>query len=370
MPTTDPNATAPITLLDFARRFSDERACAEYLTLLRWPEGFTCPKCGSTKGWLRTDRSAIACSGNHDTSLTAGTVMHKSKQPLTLWFYAAYLVSTLTPGISALQFQRQLGIGRYETAFQMLHKLRAALVAPARERLRGLVEVDDGYVGGPEEGRHGREVETKAIIIVAVEVRWWLDTSGRKARSGHEGHHAEEHQEGDEGFDADGTRGVWRRRAGRVRMAVLPDLKAYTVQEWIEGNIAPTWTDEGGQEHRTIVYSDGLNSYTGLERRGYVHKIIPEHRGRTRTGEWLPMVHLIISNLKRWLLGTHKGAVSSKHLPAYLNEFTFRFNRRFWRGPAFLRALGLTSRPVSPAERPEYETLYSGQYVHPNPMGD
>ena len=296
--------------------------------------------------------------------------MHRSKQPLTLWFYAAYLVSTLTPGVSALQFQKQFGIKRYETAFQMLHKLRAALVAPERERLRGLVEVDDGYVGGKEPGHPGRGTESKATIIVAVEVRWWLDTSGRKAPGGHEGYHAEEHQEGEAGCTPDGKKGVWRRRAGRVRMAVLPDLKAATVQPWINANVAPTWTDDDGVTRQTIVYTDGLNSYARVEKHGYQHAIIAEHHGREETGEWLPMVHLVISNLKRWVDGTHKGAVLPHHLQAYLNEFTFRFNRRFWRGPAFLRALGLTSRALTAAERPEYETLYSGQYVHPNPFED
>ena len=175
--------------------------------------------------------------------MTAGTVMHRSKQPLTLWFYAAYLVSTLTPGVSALQFQKQFGIKRYETAFQMLHKLRAALVAPERERLRGLVEVDDGYVGGKEPGHPGRGTESKATIIVAVEVRWWLDTSGRKAPGGHEGHHAEEHQEGEAGCTPDGKKGVWRRRAGRVRMAVLPDLKAAAKAAGVEPPPPPSGDD-------------------------------------------------------------------------------------------------------------------------------
>jgi transposase-like protein len=358
----------PTTLLDFARRFSDERACAEYLIRVHWPEGFVCPTCGSRQGWLRHDRGAIECAGHHDTSLTAGTVMHRSRQPLTLWFYAAYLVSTLTPGVSALQFQKQLGIKRYETAFQMLHKLRAALVAPDRERLHGLVEVDDGYVGGEEPGRPGRGVKDKAVIIVAVEVRWWLDTSGKKAPGRHEGHHAEEHVEGEAGVTPDGKAGVWRRRAGRVRMSVLPDLKATTVQAWMDANVAPTWTDEADIERKTVIYTDGHSSYAHVNRHGYVHEIIAEHRDKAETGEWLPMVHLIISNLKRWLIGTHKGAVLPHHLQAYLNEFTFRFNRRFWRGPAFLRALGLTSRPLTAAERPEYATLYSGQYVHPNPF--
>jgi hypothetical protein len=129
---------APTYLRDFAAMFSTEEACRDYLFRVRWPNGFTCEKCGS-RSWHYVDpRGVIECGRKHQTSVTAGTIMHKTRTPLTIWFHAAYLVSSLTPGITALQFQKQLGFTRYETAFQTLHKLRSALVAPERERLRPL----------------------------------------------------------------------------------------------------------------------------------------------------------------------------------------------------------------------------------------
>ena len=160
----------PRSLLEFQRLFATEEQCADYLHGIRWPEGFVCPRCGSSTGYALAARRVTECRNGHQVSLTAGTGMHRSKLPLTLWFHAAYLVSTLTPGISALQFQKQLGISRYETAFQLLHKLRSALVAPGREPLRGEVEVDEGFIGGPEEGRPGRGAETKSLVVFGVEI--------------------------------------------------------------------------------------------------------------------------------------------------------------------------------------------------------
>jgi hypothetical protein len=162
--------SGPRSLIEFQQLFASEEQCAEYLRDIRWPAGFVCPNCGSRTGYTLGTRRVTECRNGHQVSLTAGTGMHRSKLPLTLWFHAAYLVSTLTPGISALQFQKQLGISRYETAFQLLHKLRAALVAPDREPLHGEVEVDEGFIGGPEEGRPGRGAETKSLVVFGVEI--------------------------------------------------------------------------------------------------------------------------------------------------------------------------------------------------------
>ncbi len=171
----------PSSLLDFVRMFTTDEACAEYLFRVRHTNGFVCPKCSSQKGWPIAGRGVIECNNGHQVSLKAGTVMHRSRQHLTTWFYAAYLMSTLTPGISALQFQKQLGIKRYETAFNMLHKLRSALVAPEREKLKGEVEVDECYIGGPEKEKPGRSKGKKSLVVVSVEIVRWIDTSGRKA---------------------------------------------------------------------------------------------------------------------------------------------------------------------------------------------
>lgn len=330
----------PQSLLEFQHLFATEKQCEDYLQSIRWPEGFVCPRCGSRVGYVLAARRVTECRNGHQVSLTAGTGMHRSKLPLTVWFHAAYLVSTLTPGISGLQLQKQLGISRYETAFQLLHKLRAALVAPDREPLRGEVEVDEGFIGGPEEGRPGRGAETKSLVVFAVEIIHYVASDPR--------------------HPDDPTARLDKMRAGRVRMSCIPDASAETLMPWCELNIRPG----------SRVTTDGWPAYNGLVKLGYLHQRTLQSEKGKKTGDYLPMVHLIVSNLKRWLLGTYKGAVLPHHLPAYLNEFVFRFNRRFWRGPAFHRALGLLTH----AENwPEYDTLYSvakgseGAWVHPSP---
>lgn len=347
-----PQIDSPRSLLDFVRMFSTDEACTEYLFRVRYPNGFVCPKCSSKKGWPIALRSIVECNNGHQVSLKSGTVMHRSRQDLTTWFFAAYLMSTLTPGISALQFQKQLGIKRYETAFNMLHKLRSALVAPDREKLKSEVEVDECYIGGPEKGRTGRSKGEKSLVVVAVEIVRWVDTSGRKPGRHTTQYDLEGPPEHQERSQADGDP-VSRWRAGRVRMAVVPDASSDTLQPWIESIIAKG----------TKIHTDGWNGYNGLESCGYCHILTLQSHDGHKTGKWLPLVHLLVSNLKRWLTGTHKGAVRSKHLQAYLNEYTFRFNRRFWRGPAFLRALGLA---VNVNNWPQYDTLYSGKWAHPS----
>ena len=330
-----PDLPTPTTIQDFRRMFPDEEACIEYLYMVRWGGGFRCPKCGDGHAHVLKTRGLVQCKNKHQTSVTAGTTMHRSKQPLWSWFYAAFLISTLKPSISAVQFQDQLGIDRNETAFQMLHKLRSALVDPDREPLKGEVEVDEMFVGGKEEGRPGRGAERKALVICAVEVVRWVEPE-----------------------KGDPTKGKERRRAGRVRMSVIPDASGTTLLPWLQKHVAPG----------TVVNTDGWSGYNGAEKLGYTLKRhLQSHKG-AKTGVFLPLVHLMISNLKRVLMGTYKGAVRKKHLQAYLNEFVYRFNRRFWRGPAFLRTLHFL---VNSEKRPEYETLYDvgeeGGWVHPNP---
>ena len=169
-----PRPDFPRTIREFQRRFPDEAACREYLFASRWPEGYRCPACGSELATALSTRLLWQCSAcRHQASVTAGTVLHKTRTPLHYWFWAAYLMATATPGISALQMQRQVGVPRYETAWMMLHKLRRAMVAPERSKLIGPVEVDEAYVGGREAGRPGGRYRfgTHAIVAVAVEVR-------------------------------------------------------------------------------------------------------------------------------------------------------------------------------------------------------
>lgn len=216
----------PHNLFQFGRMFNSEEACRDYLIRVRWPEGFRC-FCGSQKGYWIAERKAFECAQCGEwTYLTQGTVMEKSSTPICIWFLGAYLVTTVTPGISAVQFQRQAGLSRYETAFQILHKLRSAMVRPERGRLSGKVEADETFIGGKEEGRVGRGVINKTLVAGAVEVR-------RNAR---------EH-------------------AGRVRLRIVPDGSAKSLLSFILDNVDPGST----------VVTDGWPSYNNLSRRGYRH---------------------------------------------------------------------------------------------------
>lgn len=320
---------------EFNQMFPDEGACVAYLFELRWPEGFLCPKCGAAAVGIVTTRALVRCKGGHQISVTAGTAMHRSRQKLWDWFYAVFLVSTLTPGVSALQFQKQMGLKRYETAFQFLHKLRSALVDPDRERLKGEVEVDEAFIGGPETIVAGQPME-KAAVVSAIEVV----------------------RREEPGKDKDGNPTTVRRfRAGRIRMAVMPNTKRTSLVPWVIANVAPG----------TLLVTDGTSVYKPLGTQGYTfERHVGNRYGRT-TGDYLTLTGLIVSNLKAKLIGTYHGGVARKHLQAYLNEFVFIFNRRFWRGPAFSRCLRLLVGDSAPLE---YEALYAagkeGGWVHPS----
>lgn len=309
----------PRTLLEFQRLFPDERACAAYLEQLRWSEGFACPFCGAVGEPYRFESrpTVLMCrSCRRQTTLTAGTAMHRSKQSLPTWFWAGYLVATHTPGMSALQFQRQLGIKTYETAFTMLHKLRAAMVRPDRDRIGGewMVEVDEAYVGGRTRGE-GRGVHHKTLVIGAVEVRPSKTTTKKGAPKG-KGH---------------GSRGF---QAGRLRFKVIPERSAEELLGFVGDNVEPG----------TLVVTDGYERYDKLSELGYGHEAVTLAGDSELTDEALPMIHIVFGNLKAWLLGTHHG-VSPKRLQAYLDEFVFRFNRRFYPMTSFRSVLGLAVRP-------------------------
>lgn len=279
----------PRTLMEFERRFSDESACRNYLFALRWPQGFVCPVCGGHQG-LAIRRALWRCVDcRREVSVTAGTIFQDSKLPLTLWFRAMWLVTSQKNGISALGLQRELGLGSYKTAWAVLHKLRRAMVRPGRERLQGFVEVDETYWGGEEAGVRGRQTEDKALIAVAAE--------------------------------ADG-RGI-----GRIRLRHIPDTDRATLHGFIAEGIEPGST----------VQTDGLQAYRELE--GYVHDRVVQRHQPAGADHLLPRAHRVASLLKRWLLGTHQGAIGNEHLDDYLNEFTFRFNRRTsrHRGKLFYR---------------------------------
>jgi transposase-like protein len=270
----------PQTLPEFEAELATEKACREYLFRLRWPDGFRCPRCGHSKAWPIGEILWQCTECHYRTSLTAGTVFENTRKPLTLWFRAMWWVTSQKNGASALGLQRILGLGSYETAWTWLHKLRRAMVRPGRDRLSGAIEVDETYLGGPEDGVRGRETEKKALIVVAA-------------------------QEDGKGI-------------GRIRMRRVPDASGDNLLPFIEDSIEPG----------SLVKTDGWKGYNGLQSSVYRHQIIVVSRRSELASDLLPRVHRVVSLLKRWLMGTHQGAVSHEHLDYYLDEFTFRFNRR------------------------------------------
>jgi len=283
----------PRTLTELETRFGTEQACRDYLIKLRWPEGFVCPRCRTRSAWT-TGRNLLVCTEcEYQGSVTAGTIFQDTRKPLTLWFRAIWWVTTQKNGASAMGVQRILGLGSYSTAWLWLHKLRRAMVRPDRDRLSGRVEVDEAYIGGLEEDVRGRQTETKALVVIACE-------------------------ENESGI-------------GRIRLRHIPDASAASLQGFVQEAIEPG----------SVVHTDGWEGYTGLGVKGYKHKVTVLQRRSRSPSELLPRVHMVASLLKRWLLGTHQGAVSRDHLAYYLDEFTFRFNRRRSRsrGKLFYRLL-------------------------------
>lgn len=293
----------PRTLMELERRFSDEDACGAYLFALRWPNGFLCPRCGGGQAWSMARGRWLCGACRAQVSVAAGTIFQDSKLPLTVWFRAMWQVTSQKNGMSALGLQRVLGLGSYKTAWAMLHKLRRAMVRPGRERLRGVVEVDETYWGGEEEGVRGRGAVEKALIAVAAEA-----APGRG------------------------------KAIGRIRLGHIPDTNRATLHGFIAQTIEPGST----------VVTDGLQSYRELK--DYVHDRQVQQRQPADAEHLLPRVHRVASLLKRWLLGTHQGAIAHEHLDDYLDEFTFRFNRRTSasRGKLFYR-LAQQAVQVDPA---------------------
>ena len=263
--------------MELERRFSTEKACREYLFSLRWPAGFICPRCQGKVAWPMKRGLWLCGKCRHQASVTAGTIFQDTHLPLTTWFRAMWFVTSQKNGTSALGIQRVLGLGSYKTAWALLHKLRRAMVRPGRDRLHGSVEVDETYWGGEEEGAVGRLTEDKALIAVAAEE------------------------------DGNGI--------GRIRMRRIADTSRVSLHGFIAESIEPGST----------VRTDGLNAYLGLT--GYIHDRQVQRRQPKGT-HLLPRVHRVVSLLKRWMLGTHQGAIGHEYLDYYLDEFTFRFNRR------------------------------------------
>ena len=293
----------PRSLIAFQRRFSDENACAEYLASIRWPAGFCCPACGHDRAWrLETKAWTYECRRcRRQTSVRAGTVMHGSKLPLQIWFWAAYLMATHSNGISALQVWKQLGLGSYKSAWLLCAKLRRAMVDPRRNPLSGLVEIDETTINhrtkeDPVAGGRGRSHDGKLLLAGAVE------TKGRGP--------------------------------GRLRLAAIDDFSASSLHAFVKANVAAGATAK----------TDAWPAYPGLPTARHEPHVI----GAMAAHLVLPWVHRVFSNLKTWALGVYHG-LRPKHLQSYLDEFVFRFNRRHTRHAAFqsLLGIGMRTKPVT-----------------------
>jgi transposase-like protein len=297
----------PRTYRDFVKMFPDEEACATYLEQLRWPSGFSCPACGTMATPWRQSRGRLVCAAcRHQASVTAGTILDKTRTPLSTWFEAAWHVTTAKNGLSAKTLERTLGT-TYRVAWAMLQRYRVAMVRTERERLSGEVEVDEAYVGGVEHGgRRGRGT-CKCIVVIAVEVR---------------------HPKG----------------FGRVRMRHVSNVSRASLLPFVCDAVAPG----------TVVLTDGWGGYNGLTKHGYERQKIVVSSSGDPAHVSLPGVHRVASLLKRWILGTHQGAVTDDHLQSYLEEFTFRFNRRTSRsrGLVFRRLLeqAVVAGPVTESD--------------------
>jgi transposase-like protein len=305
----------PSTWEQFLDWFPDEKACREYLVRLRWPRGFVCPRCGEASEVHQVSRARFMCPHCcYQCTATAGTIFDKTRTSLRSWFAAVWYITNQKQGVTALGLQRVLGIGSYQTAWMMLHRLRRAMIRPARERLSGVVEVDESFVGrsAPNKGRIGKQAKRladqynmrRSIVAIAVEIK---DPKG----------------------------------FGRVRLRRIHDTSEASLLPFVQDSIEP------GSHVRT----DGSWAYRSLQENGYRRdkKVMvgaddPAHVS-------MPGVHRVAALLKRWLLGTHQGSVKPHQMDAYLDEFAFRFNRRSSRsrGLLFYRLLeqAVVTEPVT-----------------------
>ena len=326
----------PHSLPEFQRFFPDDAACAAYLEKARWGDGFACPHCGTAGEPFHFENrpGVLRCRKcRQNTGLTVGTVMERSHTPLNVWFWAAYLVASQTPGMSAVQFQRQLGLSRYETAFQILHKLRSGMVRPNQDRIGGQpknhVEVDETW--GWRANAWGRP---------------WCSPQGsrllcHRGASSKAGHQARQTGKTDAMPDAFGS----------------PSCSTVAPSRSVGSSRAPS-------RPGSLIVTDDWSGYAGLGKRGYEHFAVAECGDPEVAEQYLPIIHLVFANLKTWLIGIHHG-VSHQHLQAYLNEFTFRFNRRFYPFNAFRSLLGIAGDTSAPT----YAELYSGEWRHPTCSG-
>jgi transposase-like protein len=295
----------PGNQIEFENMFCDEQKCLDYILKFKWNGGFVCPKCGHDSYWHTTRKRIVCAICNYQTTPLAETIFEQTNKPLSLWFRAIWWMVAQKSGVSAKGLQKILGIGSYKTAWTWLQKLRLLTVNPERQKLSGIIEVDETLVGGKKTGKRGRGAEGKTLVVIAIEI---LEKS-----------------------------------TGRIRMAKVSSATKKNLLSFIEENI----------EKGSTIITDGLHSYKTLTSNGYQH-IIERGVVKYPNEELLPNAHRVASLLKRWLLGTHQNFVSPEKLPGYLNEFVFRYNRRTSnsRGLLFKRIIeqAVNHKPVQYSE--------------------
>ena len=295
----------PSNQIEFEKMFRTEQDCINYLASVRWPNDFVCPVCGSIIHWKKTKGRYECKDCKAETSVTSGTIFHKSTKPLFIWFRAIWWMVAQKNGVSAKGLQRILGLGNYQTSWTWLHKFRRLMVLSSRNKLSGVVEIDETLVGGKKPGKRGRGAEGKSVVVIAVEVL------GRKT--------------------------------GRVRLSRIESASSENLNKFILNNI----------ELSATIITDGWRSYNQLEELGYTHQI-QTPKTNEEGEEVLPNVHRIASLLKRWLLGTHQSYLNKNKMEYYLDEYVYRYNRRTSksRGLLFLRLLeqAVIAKPVTYTE--------------------
>jgi hypothetical protein len=295
----------PKTQKEFDERFSSEQACYEYLFRIRWPQGFRCPRCGNPGHWVSARGLCICRRCEHHQSITAGTILHGTKKPLRDWFKALWWFTTRKSGVNAINLKDLLGLGSYQTAWRWLQKLRSCTIRQGRQRLSGHVEVDEFYLGGQCSGKPGRGAGHKCAVAIAVE---------RKGR-----------------------------KLGRLRLQPIDSCGIRDLTAFVQAHIAPG----------SHIQTDGWSGYAELRTTGYTHEPVFMTRAANKHSV-LPGAHLVISLIKRLILGTFQGRFEQKYLGRYLDEYVFRFNRRttqsvgkrFWRIVQQLAA----SEPITNAQ--------------------
>jgi len=284
----------PKDFQEFLERFKSENDCWEYLFKIRWGAEFKCPHCDNERYWITTKRLIHCTNCGHQTSITSGTIFQNTRKPLLLWLHIMWWVAAQKTGVSASNLKDFMGFGSYETAWAWLHKLRKAMVRPGREKLEGEIEVDETYIGGIEKGtgKRGRGAQTKTLVVVATECKG--------------------------------------KQIGRVRFRCIDAASSENLIPFIKDVVSTG----------SKIITDGWDGYNELDRsEDYQHvKKIISGSGQA-AHELLPHVHMVDSLLKRWINGTHQGLISPKHLPFYLDEYAFRFNRKLsaYRGKLFYR---------------------------------